>query len=155
IQHNIPFLGAIMEHPRFRAGRITTGFIAEEYPEGFHGVELGDARKLALAAVAVFVNKVRADRAVLTDGQLSNWPRRLPAEWAASLEPWSQRARARETEAGLEVAFLDEEGNVSDAHLVESGWTPGQAVFTGTVDGEPLAVQLNRAGQGYFLSYRG
>jgi propionyl-CoA carboxylase alpha chain len=155
IQHNIPFLGAIMEHPRFREGRITTGFIAEEYPEGFHGVELGDARKLALAAVAVFVNKVRADRAVLIDGQLSNRPRRLPDEWVVSLDLWSQRARARETEAGLEVAFLDEEGNVSDAHLVESGWTPGQAVFTGTVDGEPLAVQLNRAGQGYFLSYRG
>lgn len=155
IQHNIPFLGAIMEHPRFREGRITTGFIAEEYPEGFHGVELSDVRKLALAAVAVFVNKVRADRAVLIDGQLSNRPRRLPDEWVVSLDLWSQRARAREAEAGLEVAFLDEEGNVSGAHLVESGWTPGQAVFTGTVDGEPLAVQLNRAGQGYFLSYRG
>src|SRR5690606_27163654 len=155
IQHNIPFLGAIMEHPRFREGRITTGFIAEEYPEGFHGVELGDARKLALAAVAVFVNKVRADRAVLIDGQLSNRPRRLPDEWVVSLDLWSQRARARETEAGLEVAFLDEEGNVTDAHLVASGGTTAQASFTGPGDAEPLAVQLNRAGQGYFLSYRG
>jgi len=80
IQHNIPFLGAIMEHPRFRSGNITTGFIAEEFPEGFHGVELNDARRVKLAAIAVFMNKLHADRAVQITGQLSNRPRKLPSD---------------------------------------------------------------------------
>ena len=35
IRHNIPFLSALMQHPRWRAGRLSTGFIAEEFPDGF------------------------------------------------------------------------------------------------------------------------
>ncbi len=155
IQHNIPFLGAIMEHPRFRSGNITTGFIAEEYPEGFHGVELNDARKVKLAAIAIFMNKLHADRAVQITGQLSNRPRKLPSEWVVSLDGWSQRARADIAEEGLNVSFLDENGKTSSVHLVESDWTPGQAVFTGTVDGAPISVQIDRAKQGYKLRYRG
>ena len=40
IGHNLPFLSAVMDHPRFRSGKITTAFIAEEWPDGFAGVTL-------------------------------------------------------------------------------------------------------------------
>src|SRR5947208_7472992 len=43
IGHNVDFLSALMQHPRFRAGALTTGFIAEEYPEGFRGAPASDA----------------------------------------------------------------------------------------------------------------
>jgi len=72
-----------------------------------------------------------------------------------SLDGWSQRARAEATEAGLDVSFHDEDGKVTGVHLVESDWTPGQAVFVGTVDGAPISVQIDRAKQGYKLRYRG
>ncbi|HEY4342699.1 MAG TPA: acetyl/propionyl/methylcrotonyl-CoA carboxylase subunit alpha [Parvibaculum sp.] len=155
IRHNIPFLAAIMEHPRWRSGNITTGFIAEEFPEGFHGVELSEQRMAKLGAVAVFMNKLHADRAVLVTGQLSNRPRKLPSEWIVSIGDWSQRVTSETIAAGVEVTFLDEKGGKLAEHLVTSDWTPGQSVFTGKVDGQPIVVQLDRAKQGYQLGYRG
>ena len=155
IRHNIPFLGAIMEHPRWKSGNITTGFIAEEFPDGFHGVELAEARQVKLAAVAVYMNKIHADRAVLITGQLSGRPRKLPNDLVVQIEDWSQPVSARLIDAGLEVTFKDEKGKTLGEHLVTSEWVPGQSVFVGKVDGQPIVVQLDRAKQGYNLSYRG
>ncbi len=78
--HNIDFVSAIMQHPRFRSGELTTGFIAEEYPEGFHGAPTDEAVTRALAAIAGFMASAEADRARRTDGQLGD---RLdpPAKW--------------------------------------------------------------------------
>ena len=63
IRHNIAFLNAIMHHPRFREGRITTAFIAEEYPDGFHGRPLDDAAKRRFASAALAATMIRARRA--------------------------------------------------------------------------------------------
>ena len=155
IRHNIPFLGAIMEHPRWKSGNITTGFIAEEYPDGFHGVELAEVRRTKLAAIAVYINKIHADRAVQITGQLSGRPRKLPTAWVVQIGDWSQPVKAALINAGLEVTFLDDKGAVASEHLVSSDWVPGQSVFIGKVDGQSIAVQLDRAKQGYNLSYRG
>ena len=155
IRHNIPFLGAIMEHPRWKSGNITTGFIAEEFPDGFHGVELAEARQVKLASVAVYMNKIHADRAVLITGQLSGRPRKLPGEWVVQIGAWSQIVRAQMIDAGLEISFVDDKGKQTSEHLVVSDWVPGQSVFVGKVDGQPIVVQLDRAKQGYQLSYRG
>ncbi|MDO8287988.1 MAG: acetyl/propionyl/methylcrotonyl-CoA carboxylase subunit alpha [Parvibaculum sp.] len=155
IRHNIPFLGAIMEHPRWKSGNITTGFIAEEFPDGFHGVELAEARRVKLAAVAVYMNKIHADRAVLITGQLSGRPRKLPTEWVVQIGEWSQPVRARLIDAGLEVTFVDDKGAKVSEALVASDWMPGQSVFTGKINGQSIVVQLDRAKQGYQLSYRG
>ena len=62
--HNIDFVSAIMQHPRFRSGELTTGFIAEEYPEGFHGAPTDEAVTRALAAIAGFMASAEADRAL-------------------------------------------------------------------------------------------
>ncbi|HAC59139.1 MAG TPA: acetyl/propionyl-CoA carboxylase subunit alpha, partial [Rhodobiaceae bacterium] len=155
IQHNIPFVNAIMEHPRFREGRLTTGFIAEEYPDGFSGVALSDDRAMKLAAIAVFMNEVHAERAVQISGQLANRPRKLPDEWVVAVDDWARRVRAEETSGGLRVIFLDDAGNRTESHLVRSDWRPGQSVFRGEVDGEPMVVEIWREKQGYRLRYRG
>src|SRR3546814_20101540 len=68
--HNIDFLSAVMQHPRFRSGEITTGFIAEEYPDGFQGVPASDELKRDLAAVAATLAHAEASREVRIDGQL-------------------------------------------------------------------------------------
>ena len=55
IRHNIPFLSALMAHPRWRAGTLSTGFIAEEFPDGFHGVPPEGETAHVLAAVATAI----------------------------------------------------------------------------------------------------
>jgi len=70
ISHNIPFLAAIMESPRFREGQLSTGFIAEEFPDGFHGRALNETRKRRFAAAAVAARIIRADRASRVSGTL-------------------------------------------------------------------------------------
>ena len=70
--HNIDFVSAIMQHPRFRSGDITTGFIAEEYPDGFHGAPADAGLVKSLAAIAAFVATAEADRARQVDGQLGD-----------------------------------------------------------------------------------
>ncbi|HCX68340.1 MAG TPA: acetyl/propionyl-CoA carboxylase subunit alpha, partial [Rhodobiaceae bacterium] len=132
-----------------------TGFIAEEYPDGFHGVPLSDDRAMKLAAIAVFMNEVHAARAVQISGQLANRPRTLPEEWVVAVDDWSRRVRAEETSGGLRVIFLDDAGNRTESHLVRSQWRPGQAVFRGEIDGDPMVVEIWRAKQGYRLRYRG
>ena len=62
IRHNIPFLAALMAHPRWRAGRLSTGFIAEEFPDGFHPHAPEGERAEVLAAVAAG-HRPRAGRA--------------------------------------------------------------------------------------------
>jgi len=82
--HNIDFVSAIMQHPRFRSGELTTGFIAEEYPEGFHGAATDEEVLRQIAAVSGFVATARSDRARQVDGQLaSNLP--PPSEWVVKL----------------------------------------------------------------------
>jgi len=72
IGHNVDFLSALMQHPRFRSGNITTGFIAEEYPDGFHGAPVGDRLTADLSAIAAFIAAAHERRASLIDGQLGH-----------------------------------------------------------------------------------
>ena len=80
--HNIDFLSAIMQHDRFRSGNITTGFIAEEYPEGFTGAPAEPELLRRLSAIAAFAGMAQADRARRIDGQLGK--RLSPCGSAAS-----------------------------------------------------------------------
>jgi propionyl-CoA carboxylase alpha chain len=79
----------------------------------------------------------------------------LPTEWVVQIDGWSQPVGAQLIDAGLEVTFFDDKGNTVSEHLVTSDWLPGQSVFSGKVDGQPIIVQVDRAKQGYQLSYRG
>ncbi|MCZ8324075.1 MAG: acetyl/propionyl/methylcrotonyl-CoA carboxylase subunit alpha [Sphingomonadaceae bacterium] len=92
--HNVDFVSAIMQHPRFRSGELTTGFIAEEYPDGFTGAATSPETAQHLAAIAGFIATARADRARQIDGQLDgaleppyDWVVRIGGEdFAVSLD---------------------------------------------------------------------
>lgn len=158
IQHNIPFLGAIMEHERFRSGNINTGFIADEYPDGFDGVPVSAERAEQLVMVAAFMNEIHALRATEISGQLPNRPRFLPEEWVVALDKdHAISIRTEPEEDQLLVVILDDQHNDKSRHVVSSDWRPGDVVFNGTVDGDPITVLVQRARglQGYNLTYRG
>ena len=142
--HNIDFVSAIMQHPRFRSGELTTGFIAEEYPEGFTGAAASDETKAKIAAVAGFVATARADRARNVDGQLAHHlpP---PSDWTVKI-------------GGQAFAVtLDEEEITVDGKAVDLAmeYTPGDKLIEAEVDGELLGVKVEPTRTGLKMTTRG
>src|SRR5258707_12726327 len=74
IRHNIPFLAALMQHPRWQAGRLSTGFIAEEFPDGFSSRAPAGPTAQAIAAVAAAVDHVLRERKRRISGQMAGGP---------------------------------------------------------------------------------
>ncbi|WP_421851937.1 biotin carboxylase N-terminal domain-containing protein [Novosphingobium sp.] len=142
--HNIDFVSAIMQHPRFRSGELTTGFIAEEYPEGFHGAATSDETLRSLAALAGFLATARADRARQVDGQLGV-TLDPPSEWAV---------RIGEAEYAVSV---DEDAITVDGAEIDLAleYTPGDRVVMAEVGGKPLTVKVAARAAGFKLTTRG
>jgi propionyl-CoA carboxylase alpha chain len=149
IGHNVDFLSALMQHPRFRSGAITTGFIAEEYPEGFTGAPADPQLIHDLAVVAALAGHVTDSRACAVSGQLSG-PVEAPdlrvvriagATHEVVVEDRPEGALAR-VDGGAPVELIGR-------------WAPGQLRFRGTIDGRRHIVQIARAGREWLLTSHG
>ncbi len=142
--HNIDFVSAIMQHPRFRSGELTTGFIAEEYPEGFHGADAGGDVVRALAAIAGFMASAEADRARRTDGQLGD---RLdpPAKWQVSIDGASHKVKVGEKHIKVEGDRID----------IALEYTPGDRLVVAEIDETELAVKVAKTRTGWRMTTRG
>jgi propionyl-CoA carboxylase alpha chain len=149
IGHNVDFLSALMQHPRFRSGEFTTGFIAEEYPQGFSGAPADDQLVADLAVLAALAADESERRACAITGQL-NGPPPLAGERVVTLGKRDYRVRIDAYEGGR-LASVD--GGA--AFEVVGHWQPGQRRFRGTVDGRQLTVQIARRGRGWRLRTRG
>ncbi|MGE3692187.1 MAG: biotin/lipoyl-containing protein, partial [Novosphingobium sp.] len=142
--HNIDFVSAIMQHPRFRSGELTTGFIAEEYPDGFTGAATSDEVKVKLAAVAGFVMTARADRARQVDGQLHY---NLDAT-----SEWSVRIGDRTFAVSLDGDELTVDGEPVDLAME---YTPGDRLIAAEADGEDFGIKLEVTPNGLKMTTRG
>jgi propionyl-CoA carboxylase alpha chain len=150
IGHNLPFLAAVMDHPRFVSGNITTAFIAEEYPEGFAGVTPDAGTLRLLAAVAAHMKILKEERAARISGAMPNHRRRVEPDWVVFLGRQFFPVHVVETDFGTEVTFEDE-----DTVRVNADWTLGDRLFRGTVDGHPMIVKVDFVRGGARLRYRG
>jgi propionyl-CoA carboxylase alpha chain len=150
IGHNLPFLSAVMSHPRFQSGNITTKFIAEEWPEGFHGVEADLAQSRLLAAVAMFAEITEESRKARISGTLANHARKLGADFVAvgGNDHWP--VAVTQEGGDLRVGFED---NVS--LTVSSDWRPGATLARVTVNGEAHEIKIGKASTGWRLRWRG
>ncbi|MGB8363929.1 MAG: acetyl-CoA carboxylase biotin carboxylase subunit [Rhizomicrobium sp.] len=149
INHNIAFLDAIMHHPRFRGGRLTTGFIAEEYPDGFHGRPLDGALTRRFVAAAVAAKLARTQRAAAISGTLNGI--RPPAdEYVVVLGDANYDVSDARFDAGLLSANIA--GRPYEAHI---DWRFGDPVMRLTEEGRGYAVQLARKHGGYELIHGG
>jgi propionyl-CoA carboxylase alpha chain len=155
IRHNIPFLSALMQHTRFRAGRLSTGFIAEEYPSGFaaHGAEGEPAQ--VLAAVAAAVDHVIGERKRRISGQMMGREVTRERRRAVWLDSHEHRLEVARTENGIEVILLDRDSRPARSLALASDWKPGEPVWHGTVGGVAAAVQVRPIPNGFDLAYRG
>ncbi len=150
ISHNIDFLSAIMAHPRFQAGEnVTTGFIAEEYPDGFHGAPVDDATRDALAAAAAVMNAVDAERAQMIDGQLNGHGAQYGEDWVVEID-----------DARLPVSVSGDGGRYEltvDGREVDltTDWRTGEPLFEAEVNGEARAIAVEKTGSFVRLTTRG
>ncbi len=150
IGHNLPFLNAVMDHPKFCAGNITTAFIAEEYPHGFKGVTLNrDAlRRIAAAAAAMY--RVAEIRRARVSGRMDNHERKVGDDWVISLQGEKFPVRVRADQDGSTVCFDD-----GHTHRVISDWTPGRTLAVMSVDGSSLVLKIGRITGGFRVRTRG
>ncbi|WP_245326815.1 biotin/lipoyl-containing protein, partial [Bradyrhizobium sacchari] len=155
IRHNIPFLSALMHHPRWREGRLSTGFIAEEFPKGFAvRVPEGEVAR-RIAAVGAAIDHVLGERKRQISGQMGGrvvQRERRRAVWLDRQE--IQLEVGREGEA-IAIRFIDAEGRAGNAHLLQSPWKPGDPVWQGTIDGHFVAVQARPIANGIRLAHQG
>ncbi|HEY5998564.1 MAG TPA: acetyl/propionyl/methylcrotonyl-CoA carboxylase subunit alpha [bacterium] len=149
VQHNISFLTALVQHPRFVEGRITTNFIAEEYPNGFHPGDVPHENPSLIAAVAAAIHRLHSDREATVSGQLPGHERVVPDEWVVLAGGESVPARVVAVPGGHDVTWQ------GALYAVRSDWRFGEPLFTGTVNNAPVAVQVERRGIGYRLSHSG
>ena len=141
---NLNFLSALMQHPRFRAGALTTGFIAEEYPEGFAGAPASAGLIRALAGLAAFAAHADADRARGIDGQLGG---RLAAPAA-----WIVRLAGADHAVEVSGPDLSVDGERLEATVA---YRPGDRAATITEAGGPILVRIVKTRTGFRLTTRG
>jgi propionyl-CoA carboxylase alpha chain len=149
IRHNIPFLSAIMQHQRWRAGELSTGFIAEEFPKGFERTPPTGAIARALAAVAVAIDLVLGDRKRRISGQLNT---ALTRERHRAVRLGAEEILADVGHDGDTVAVVFEDAS---RHVLRSNWVPGMPVWAGTIDGAAVWVHVRMIPNGFELAWRG
>jgi propionyl-CoA carboxylase alpha chain len=150
IGHNLPFLSAVMDHPKFVKGDITTAFIAEEYPDGFAGVILDEAALKSIAASCAAMNRVAEIRRTKVSGRLDNHERKVGDDWVVTLQGTSFRVKIDADPKGSDVVFED-----GVSLRVSGDWTPGKTLADMTVNGETLVMKIGKISGGFRVRSRG
>ena len=168
IRHNISFLSALMLNERWKSGKLSTAFLAEEFPGGFATVAPASETARTLAAVAAALDNVLGERKRRISGQQSAY--RVTREQLRSVQLGENDIKLRITRASpdatgspssdgrpcaaqFEVRFAQE--NDSKRHVVISRWKPGDLVWSGTVDGRSVSVQVRPVLNGFDLFHHG
>jgi len=151
IRHNIPFLSTLMQHPRWREGRLSTGFIAEEFPDGFSAQAPQGETALILAAIAAHVDHCYNKRKRKISGQMRapeivEFDVKRVVALGKTLIPLEIVHR----DLGIDVIFAD-----GRRMRVDTPWTPGHPVWRGDIDEKPVAAQIRAILNGFEISHGG
>jgi propionyl-CoA carboxylase alpha chain len=149
VSHNLSFLSALMVHPRFASGQMSTNMIGEEYPDGFHPADVPHDDPTIMISVAASMLRGYRDRAAQIDGQLTGHERRVPSDWVVVMNGEHHRVSVVPVQGGNDVTFGGK------THAVRSDWQFGQHLFTGTLDGKEIFVQVERRNHIYRLFHGG
>ena len=150
IGHNLPFVAAVMDHPKFISGDMTTAFIEEEYPDGFEGVTLGEGDLKRVAAACAAMNRVAEIRRARISGTLDNHERHVGDVWNVALQGESFDVTIAADHDGSTVTFAD-----GVALRVQGDWTPGDQLARMTIDETPLVMKVGKVPGGFRIRSRG
>ncbi len=149
VSHNISFLAALLNHPRFITGRINTNMIAEEYPQGFHPTDIPHDDPALLIAVAGFIHRSYMDRAAKITGQMPGHERKVGEDWVVTIGDARHPVVVRPATGGYDVEYGGE------TYEVRSGWQFGEPLFKGTINGVEICMQVERRNLVYRLFHWG
>ncbi|MDQ0394075.1 acetyl-CoA carboxylase biotin carboxylase subunit [Labrys monachus] len=155
IRHNIPFLAALMQHPRWREGHLSTAFIADEFPGGFsiappRGMVAGH-----VVAVATMIDHLQNLRKRQISGQMGGRPVTFERARVAVMGDLSFNVEVDDARSGWQITFFGEEGHADHIVTLHSEWRPGQPVWSGMIDGEAAAMLVRPIANGVMLAHRG
>ena len=158
IHSNIPFQAALLQHPRFVSGDFTTGFIAEEYPDGFKKDSVQPADPKRLAALAAFMRYRYLEHIKMIDGQLAGHEMTIAKRFVVvtgsrvgSSEEIKEIPIRVELKDGIYSVYIEEGGDVSRYNIV-SPWRPGEICLRATINGtHKITAQVERKGVKYAL----
>ena len=153
IEHNMPFLSALMKHPRWREGRLSTGFIAEEYPDGFAPVTPDEEQTALLSAIALSCSLIEsnrrerhADRLRPASGTLQeNWIVKIGSDYIPVALP--EGAVTIPLEMDMQIG--------GQTVTLSTDWRPGDAVWVGTIGGRKLTAQIRAVLNGLRIDWQG
>ncbi|WP_407175129.1 acetyl-CoA carboxylase biotin carboxylase subunit [Bradyrhizobium sp. STM 3562] len=154
IRHNIPFLSALMNHPRWREGKLSTGFIAEEFPRGFSPQRPEGEIARRIAAVGAAIDHVLGERKRQISGQMQGRLVRRERRRAVWLDHDEVLLDIVREDGGIAVRFIAD-GELGSPHHLVSPWKPGEPVWEGTIDGLLIAVQVRPIPNGVRLAHQG
>jgi propionyl-CoA carboxylase alpha chain len=149
VAHNIGFLNAVISKERFRAGRLSTGFIAEEYPEGFRPADVPHDDPELLLAVAGALHRRLMERAAQLSGQMPSHERVVAREYVIVVGRTEYPATVEPCIGGFNVQLAGR------TRQVLTDWSPGEPFVRGRVDAQPVCIQVGRVGLRFRLSRRG
>lgn len=149
ISHNISFLEALIAHPRFESGDISTNFIADEYPDGFYGAALTSETTRIFLAVGGYAFLEDVHRAATISGQIPGRSRHIGNRWVVTIDGEQFPIYARRGETGYIIALDEEE------LAVQSSWILGNRLFHGYINGQSVYVQIDTFAGGYYLTHAG
>ncbi len=149
VSHNISFLNALIAHPRFRAAELTTNFIAEEYPDGFHASDVAASDPLLPIAIAAAVHRAYVDRAAQISDQLEGHERIINDQFVVCIAQHKHPVAVVAVDGGFEIV-VDEQ-----LFRVVTKWQIGDNLVHAEVNGQHVCFQLDREGVSYRLSRRG
>jgi propionyl-CoA carboxylase alpha chain len=147
--HNLAFLAAVMAHPRFAEGRLSTAFIAEEYADGFDSRAVPHEEPGLVVAVAAIVHRIHEEKKARISGRHPGRQRPVGTDWVVVWNRVDHAVSVTSDGAGFQVAAPDR------AYRVETAWTPGQPLFQARIDGTDLCLQVERLGVGFCLVHSG
>jgi propionyl-CoA carboxylase alpha chain len=149
VSHNISFLNALITHPRFREGRLTTNFIAEEYPDGFHARDLPQIDPMLPIAVAAIVHQRHMDRAANISGQTRRFERHISNDWVVINQDSHYPISITPVAHGFEVTHQE------SIFRIKTDWRIGDPIVVAEVNGKLVSVQVDLSGPGYRVFHAG
>jgi len=139
---NIPFLAAVMDQPRFISGKLSTTYIKDEFPEGFHGTEPTAFQSDILAATACAMHRVLTQRAA---------PQLVRDEWTVIAGSDHRHVRLSNGGKAFHVEMVEDGRKLE---LTDIDWRPGKPTFSGKLDGVAFTCQVKPAPEGFVIRHR-
>ncbi len=155
IEHNIPFLAALMQHPRWREGRLSTAFIAEEFPEGFKPISPTPQDRDILASIALAVELVRKERLDRLSDRLRPHSGKIRADWEVRITNDYVPATVSQGSTVRPPVLIEFSLHGGDLVNVRSAWQPGDFVWDGYINERPVKAQLRPVLNGMRIDWKG